>query len=290
MHEITIISGKGGTGKTSITACFGHLAENTIMCDLDVDASDLHIILQPQIDDKKEFYSGDEYFIDYSKCDSCGLCYKLCKFGAISKQSKARYHIDAIACEDCGVCKYFCPQDAIITKSKKCGEWYNSKSRFGSFIHAKLTPGEENSGLLVTLLRKEAKILAEKEGAEFIIYDGSPGIGCPVISSLSGIDVAVIVTEPTPSGLHDLKRVSKLCEHFSVPSVVIINKCDLNQGIEDDICAYCNTNNIKVISKIPFDNVFIDAMIAGNSITEHSNSIVSDEILKTWKTIKRGLT
>ena len=228
MDEILIISGKGGTGKTSLTAAFAHLAKNHVICDLDVDAPDMHLILKPENTRSHDFISGHEAMIVEEKCESCGTCLEMCRYDAIVNEGD-RYFIDPLKCEGCKVCVEFCPAKAIDFPDRHCGSWFLSDTRFGPMIHAQLFPGEENSGLLVSLLRKQAKEMAGKKGLDLILSDGTPGIGCPVIASLSGVSLAVIVTEPTPSGRHDLERVADLCAHFRIPAGIIINKCDLNE-------------------------------------------------------------
>ena len=229
MREITIISGKGGTGKTSLTAAFASIAKNHIVCDLDVDAADLHLLLAPKQIKTERFISGNEAKIDLSICERCGKCEELCQFDAIHSSPTLKGPVvDPIRCEGCGVCVQFCPEGAIQFPSKICGEWYQSITSFSPMIHAQLFAGEENSGLLVSLLRQKAKERVQKDGLDIMLCDGSPGIGCPVIASLTGTDLAVIVTEPTPSGLHDMERVFELCKHFNVSAQVIINKYDLS--------------------------------------------------------------
>ncbi|MGD8252661.1 MAG: ATP-binding protein, partial [Desulfobacterales bacterium] len=233
MDEIVVLSGKGGTGKTSLTAAFAHLSGNAVFCDLDVDAPDLHLLLSPQVLATHAFISGNEAVIDPNRCSGCGLCSEMCRFGAVSGTQPFR--IDTLKCEGCKLCVALCPESAISFPEKHCGNWYRSKTRFGTMLHAQLFPGEENSGRLVALLRQEARRLAEAEGSLTILSDGPPGIGCPVISSLSGATLAAIVTEPTPSGIHDLKRILDLCTHFRVPASVLINKCDIDTGNTDAI-------------------------------------------------------
>jgi len=289
MYEITVISGKGGTGKTVLTAAFAHLASKHIICDLDVDASDLHILLERKRDFKKDFFSGNEAIIDQSKCIQCGSCTELCKFEAIYKTEKGP-SVDPIRCEGCGVCVKHCPQNAISFPKKHCGEWYQSQTNFAPMIHAQLFPGEENSGLLVSLLRKEAKKLAVERGANLLICDGSPGMGCPVISSLAGTNLAVIITEPTLSGMHDLKRILDLCKHFSIPAKVIINKYDLNKDQATLIEKYCVENKTEVVSKIPYSKTVIEAVIMKKTIIEYDDGIVSDIIKEAWSKIKKEIT
>jgi MinD superfamily P-loop ATPase len=237
MPEIVILSGKGGTGKTSIAGAFAHLAEGKVVCDLDVDAPDLHLLLGPVHEREEEFFSGHEAVIDPNRCSGCGECLSLCRYGAV-REKDGGFAIDPLHCEGCKVCVALCPAQAIDFPERHCGRWYVSKTRFGPMVHAQLFPGSENSGRLVALLKTKARELARERGLGLILCDGSPGIGCPVISSLSGADLAVAVTEPTPSGLHDLKRVADLCSHFRIPLTCIINKSDINPAQSRAIEAY----------------------------------------------------
>ncbi|MBW2060944.1 MAG: ATP-binding protein [Deltaproteobacteria bacterium] len=285
MPEITILSGKGGTGKTSLTAAFAHLASNHILCDLDVDAPDLHLILKPENEYLEEFFSGHEAIIDQTLCTGCGECIERCHFDAI-KETPDGLVVDQLACEGCKVCVHFCPADAIEFPMRRCGQWYLSKTRFGPLVHAQLFPGEENSGLLVSLLRQQARGMAEKEGYDLILSDGAPGIGCPVISSLSGTDLAVIVTEPTPSGTHDLDRVVDLCEHFKIPVAVIINKYDINLDQVRTIENFCQDHHLNLVGKLPYDHAFTEAMVQVQTITEYQASGLADEVRKIWTRVE----
>ena len=286
MHEITVISGKGGTGKTSLTAAFASIAENHIICDLDVDAADLHLLLSPKCQQTELFISGNEAKIDLAICERCGLCGELCKFDAIHPSTPLKgLVVDPIRCEGCGVCVKFCPESAISFLPKTCGQWHQSTTRFAPMIHAQLFAGEENSGLLVSLLRKKAKECALENGYDIILCDGSPGIGCPVIASLTGTDLVIIVTEPTPSGLHDMQRVLELCEYFNVAVKVIINKYDLSLSNTTKIQEFCTKEKIDVIAQIPHDEIFVKAMIAGQTISEYFNGNIADMIKQTWERI-----
>ena len=284
MLEITIISGKGGTGKTSLTGAFAHLAENHVICDLDVDAPDLHLLLNPEHRQVVEFYSGHYPVIDPERCTDCGDCLERCRFDAIHRSDDGPV-IDLIACEGCKVCVHFCPEKAIDWFDRHCGQWYVSDTRFGPMVHALLFPGQENSGLLVSQLRKKSRELAEEQGLELILSDGSPGIGCPVISSLTGTDLAVIVTEPTPSGLHDLDRVAGLCDHFKIPVGVIINKCDLNPDVAESIGQWCAGREIGVLGRIEYDPAFTEAMVNRRVITEYASGGMSDRVRAMWQRI-----
>jgi len=285
MRQIVVISGKGGTGKTIVTASFAAIAKNSVMADCDVDAADLHLLLEPDIKQRHVFMSGKTAVIDKDLCSKCGKCIELCRFDAINKN----FIVDPVSCEGCGFCKFICPQEAIKMEENKTGEWFVSETRFGSMVHAKLGIAEENSGKLVSLVRKTAKNIAEDKKCDWVIVDGSPGIGCPVIASISGVDTALIVTEPTMSGLHDADRVIQVARHFQVPVKLVINKYDLNCEIADKIEEYCIKNNIKLIGKIPFDKSVVEAMVMGKTIIEYAEGKVKDEICDIWKKLTESL-
>lgn len=284
MPEILVISGKGGTGKTSLTAAFAHLAGNPIICDLDVDAPDLHLLLQPKIRESQAFYSGHEAVIDPGRCDGCYTCRQMCRFDAISTDGAVPV-IDPLKCEGCKVCVELCPSGAIDFKSRHCGTWYTSETRFGPMVHAQLFPGEENSGRLVALLRQKAEVIADALEEPLIISDGPPGIGCPVISALSRVHLAVIVTEPTPSGFHDLERIVLLCEHFKVAVSVIINKYDLNAEMAGRIEKYCQDKSFHISAKLPHDRVFVHAVVHGLAVTEYAQSDLVNTLQQAWDEI-----
>lgn len=287
MHEILVISGKGGTGKTSLTAAFAHLCQDLVICDLDVDAPDLHLVLKPEGSDKKPFVSGFQAKIDPEKCQDCGVCQQMCRFNAIHHVSEELVAVEPLRCEGCGVCVEFCPHDAVEFIPNECGYWRISESRFGPLVHAQLYPGEENSGKLVALLRQEAKKLADEKGAGILLSDGPPGIGCPVISALSGQNLVAIITEPTPSGNHDLHRVVELCEHFKIPVAVIINKSDLNAEVVIQIEDFCRRKDIPLLAKISHNEDFVHAMVKGLTITEYNNGGTSRQIQQAWERIYR---
>ncbi|MDA8404616.1 MAG: 4Fe-4S binding protein [Desulfobacteraceae bacterium] len=285
MKEILIISGKGGTGKTSITAAFAHLAKNHVICDLDVDAPDMHLILTPENTQTQEFFSGHEAFIHQEQCTACGKCLEMCRYKAIDQTGQA-FHVNPIKCEGCKVCVAFCPTEAIAFPERHCGRWFVSDTRFGPMIHAQLFPGEENSGRLVALLRQKAKEMAVQKGFGLILSDGTPGIGCPVISSLSGATLAVIVTEPTPSGRHDLERVAELCGHFRVPVGIVINKSDLNEKESAAIEAYSREKGFIFLGRLPHDPVITRAMIQGRTITEYAGQgDFSSQLKNLWRQV-----
>ena len=282
MKQIVIISGKGGTGKTVLTASFAALARNKVMADCDVDAADLHLLLKPDIKERHLFKSGRTAVINRALCVECGRCVAVCRFEAVS----SKYTVDPVACEGCAFCSYACPANAVIMEENTCGEWFVSDTRFGTMVHAKLGIAEENSGKLVSLVRQKAKDIAEKQASDWIIIDGSPGIGCPVIASISGVDFAVVVTEPTLSGLHDADRVIKVAGHFNIPVRVVINKYDLNAEMAEKISDYCAKNKIPLAGKIPFDRAVVEAMVEGKTITEYKDSDASKEVVNIWNTFQ----
>ena len=291
MKQIVVISGKGGTGKTVITGAFASLAKNKVMADCDVDAADLHLLLQPDIKERHEFRSGQTAIIDQEECIQCGKCLALCRFEAVKtikneKGGLEKIDIDPISCEGCGFCSHICPVQAIKMDENLAGEWFISETRFGPMVHAKLRVAEENSGKLVSLVRQQAKELAEKNNCDWIIIDGAPGIGCPVIASLSGIDCAVVVTEPTLSGLHDALRVIEVTKHFNVPSRLVINKYDLNPNMSKKIEEHCVNNGISLIGKVRFDKTVVEAMVAGKTIMEYKDTAVKGEIRRIWEKLQ----
>jgi MinD superfamily P-loop ATPase len=285
MKQIVVISGKGGTGKTILTASFAALARNKVMADCDVDAADLHLLLSPEIKERQMFKSGHTAVIDENICTSCGKCRELCRFDAISEN----YIVDPVSCEGCAFCANICPQEAIKMEENTTGEWFVSDTRFGPMVHAKLGIAEENSGKLVSLVRNKAREIAEGNGADWVIIDGSPGIGCPVIASISGVDCALVVTEPTMSGLHDADRVIQVAKHFKVPVKLVINKYDLNEDMSEQIENYCIENNVELSGKIGFDENIVKAMVVGKTIIEYSDGKTTDLIKGIWEKLSRNL-
>ena len=282
MKQITVLSGKGGTGKTTLTAAFAVLAKKAVVADCDVDAPDLHMLLHPEIIQTQEFKGSKLAFIDEAKCVKCGLCREKCRFSAITED----FRVDPFSCEGCGVCTIICPANAITLTERISGHAYISKTRFGFMAHAMLTPSEANSGKLVTLVRQNSKILAEKESVDLIIIDGPPGIGCPVIASVTGVDAGLVVAEPTMSGIHDLKRALQLLAHFDVPSFVCVNTYDINKDNTEKIESFCKENGIEVVGKIPFSPKVTEAMVNGKTIIEYSpRSAVAKEIEDVWEKI-----
>jgi len=285
IKQIIVISGKGGTGKTIVTGAFSAMVENKVMADCDVDAADLHLLLNPKIKERHEFRSGKTAVIDKSLCDQCGRCIDVCRFDAIDQD----FIVDPIACEGCAFCSHICPTKAIRMNENLSGEWFVSDTRFGPLVHARLGIAEENSGKLVALVRKQALELAEEKKCDWVIIDGAPGIGCPVIASLSGIDCALVVTEPTLSGLHDADRVIGVARHFGVSTRLVINKFDLNRGMTEKIEGYCKKNDIEMIGKIAFDESIVKAMIGGKTIMEYGNGKVKKVIERIWRKIQKSL-
>jgi MinD superfamily P-loop ATPase len=287
VKELVVISGKGGTGKTSLMAAFASLAENKVLCDADVDAPDLHLLTDPDVMERYDFQGGGTAVIHPDRCTACGLCKNLCRFNAISEA----FIVDPIECEGCGVCVDFCPEDAIDFPVKTCGEWFISNTRFGLMVHARLGIAEENSGKLVTLVRQEAQKQAEKNKLDLLITDGPPGVGCPVIASVGGASAVLIVAEPTVSGIHDMERVAQLAAHFKVPGMVCVNKFDLNSDQTEAIEKLARKNNITVVGRIPFDPVFTESMVQGKTVIEYQTTskvcqIVEEIWSKICKTIK----
>ena len=286
MKQLTILSGKGGTGKTTITASLAVLAKNAVLADCDVDAPDLHMLLHPRVNETQEFKGSKLAVIDKAKCDNCGFCREKCRFDAITEAIE----VDPVGCEGCGVCAAICPADAIIMTERVSGYAYISKMRYGFMVHALLSPGEANSGKLVALVRQNAKIISEKKNNDLIIIDGPPGIGCPVIASVTGVDIGLIVTEPTMSGIHDLQRALQLQAHFNVTPLVCVNMYDINKDNTDKILGFCAENSIKVVGKIPFNPKVTEAMVNGKTIVEYSpESNVAKEIENIWKSCEASI-
>ena len=282
LKQIAVVSGKGGTGKTTITASFAALAQNLVIADCDVDAPDLHLLLHPQIVETHEFRGSKLAVIDKTKCIECGLCKDACRFDAIN----GALEVDPFLCEGCGVCVVVCPEGAISLRERISGYAFISKTEYGMMSHARLNPGEANSGKLVTLVRHNARQIAEKEKHDLILIDGPPGIGCPVIASVSGVDVGLVVAEPTMSGIHDLKRALQLLNHFNVPPFVCINMYDINKENTEGIVKFCEKKGLKVAGKIPFDPIVTEAMVAGKTVVEYSlKSMASQEIESVWKRV-----
>ena len=288
MKEIVVISGKGGTGKTSVTASLAVLAGNdAIVADCDVDAADMHLLMKPVIEKSENFFSGVAARIDEDKCTNCGICADVCRFNAIPVIND-QHTINTLNCEGCGYCERVCPVEAISMHDQNVGDWYISKTKIeNTLVHAKLGIGAENSGKLVAKVKNEAKRLAEENNRDYIIVDGSPGIGCPVVSSLSGANFVVLVTEPSLSGLHDLRRVYELVKKFNLKAGCIINKYDINTDVTKDIIQFLNEESVEHIASLPYDENFTKAMTFGKTIVEYDHGELKDLILSSWEKIKK---
>ncbi len=283
IRELVVLSGKGGTGKTSITAAFALLAGRAVLADCDVDAADLHLLLTPMVEQRHAFMSGNEAVIRQQDCTACGVCMDSCRFDAIRRDGPV-YRIDPVACEGCGVCCRICPSQAIDFPERVCGEWMVSSTRCGPMVHAKLGVAAENSGKLVTTVREQAWTVAVDKRMQLIISDGPPGIGCPVIASLSGVSLAVVITEPTVSGLHDLQRLLALARHFSVPTAVCVNKWDINPHQTERIEAAARSAGAEVLGRIRYDRSVTQAQLQQKAVVE-LDSVAGDDIRVIWKQV-----
>jgi MinD superfamily P-loop ATPase len=277
-----VISGKGGTGKTVVTACFAALAENAVLADCDVDAPDLHLLLHPQIEERHPFKCGTTAVIEKERCVECGDCVAICRFHAITED----WEVDPISCEGCRVCAACCPAGAIRMEEDLAGEWFISQTRYGPLVHARLGIAQENSGKLVTQVRQTAKRIAEEKSRELVIVDGPPGIGCPVIACLADVDLAVIVTEPTLSGIHDMERMADVTRHFGAHTKVVINKYDINPENTESIRGICRRRDIGVLGELPFSEQVARSLVAGVPIVEFCDGPLADAIVSVWQAIK----
>jgi MinD superfamily P-loop ATPase len=291
MKQLVILSGKGGTGKTSVSAAFAHLASieglavRLVLVDADVDAANLELVLSPNNLETHEFIGGQIAVIDDEVCGRCGTCNLVCRFDAVFETSGI-FQVDPIACEGCAACFYQCPQEAIHIEPQRAGKWYFSRSRYGPLFHAALRPAQENSGKLVSLVKEKAKLLAKNKNYELMLVDGPPGIGCPVISAVSGANLALIIVEPTAAGIHDMRRVLKTAAHFDIPAMVCINKADIYPEGISQIEEFCQANGIQVVGKIPFDTAVIEAMVEGEPVTAYRQGAPASVALKdTWSQV-----
>jgi MinD superfamily P-loop ATPase len=282
--QVAIVSGKGGTGKTTIAAAFASLAKNKVMVDCDVDAADLYLLLRSKVLIQEKYFGGRSPQVDLGKCNQCGLCTEVCRFHAIDNGV-----VDYVSCEGCGFCSHICPEDAITMEEAFSGDWFVSDTPYGPFVHARLGIGEENSGKLVTVVRKKATEITKEKGLDLILIDGPPGIGCPVTASMTGVDLVLAVTEPTLSGIHDLERILKLAEHFKIRSAVCINKFDINLENTDRIAAYCEKNRSRIIGKIPYEPKVVEALVNRKTVMEYPCNEVQWIVHRMWEGIKTGL-
>ena len=282
MKQIAVISGKGGTGKTVLTASFAALAQNKVMADCDVDAADLHLLLAPEILERHAFKGLRKASIDRRVCTRCRDCVEVCRFDAIL-EGNGDMIIDIIACEGCGICTHVCPPCAISMQDNTAGEWYVSRTRYGPLVHATLGIAEENSGKLVSQVRMDAKRIAEDRGSEYIIIDGPPGIGCPVMATLTGVDYAIVVTEPTLSGIHDMERAVAVAHHFNIQTGCVVNKYDINPGHTYRIKDWCRQNLVTILGEIPFDQSIVRSVMDRVPFIEYTKNTVTDIIAGIWE-------
>ena len=296
MKQLLILSGKGGTGKTTVAAALAHLGSQElpmVLVDADVDAANLELVLEPTKLAEHDFRSGQRAVIDAQACTACGVCETVCRFDAIIPPTDApfgdAYQVEGLACEGCAACFYQCPEDAIRMEEQLAGRWFQSDSRFGPLFHAHLFAGQENSGKLVALVKQQGRDLALGTGARLLLIDGPPGIGCPVISATTGVDMALLVVEPTLSGVHDLKRVLSTTEHFGVPAMAVINKADLNVRRSDEIATFCDERGVELVGRIPYDTSVTEAMVQGQPVTAYTNGLVSEALRGIWERVKTRL-
>jgi MinD superfamily P-loop ATPase len=292
MKQLVVLSGKGGTGKTTVTAALAHLAScerAIVLADADVDAANLELVLDPTRQEVQDFSGGKAAVIEEAECTACGICTEVCRFDAIVP-SDGVYRVDGLACEGCAACHYQCPAEAIQMEEQRDGQWFRSDTRFGPLFHAHLFAGQENSGKLVTMVKQQARQRLLDMGAALLLVDGPPGIGCPVIAACSGANLALHVVEPTVSGVHDLERIMATTDHFGVPSLVVINKADLNLGRAEEIVGFCAERGVEVVGRIPYDTVVTEAMVKGHPVTEHTNGPVTEALTQVWACVRNALS
>jgi MinD superfamily P-loop ATPase len=284
IKQLAIVSGKGGTGKTTIAAAFASIAKNKVLVDCDVDAPDLHLLLHPRVLREEKYFGGRSPHVDLDKCTQCGLCTEVCRFHAIQDGV-----VDTVSCEGCGFCSHVCPEEAIRMEEAFSGDWFISETPYGPFVHARLGIGEENSGKLVTVVRKQAMELAREKHSELILIDGPPGIGCPVTASMTGVDLVLAITEPTLSGIHDLERILKLAQHFKIPSMVCINKFDINLENSHQIISYGESNGSRIIGNIPYEPKVVEALVNRKTVMEYPCNGVETIIQQIWRQVETEL-
>jgi MinD superfamily P-loop ATPase len=295
VKEIVVLSGKGGTGKTSLVACLAALADGKVLADCDVDAADLHLVLAPRVLSREQFRGGKQARIVPDRCAACGECALYCRFDAVRFDGPASdvvektYRVDPIACEGCGVCVHVCPALAIELAPVVSGEWYVSETRHGPLVHARLRPAGENSGKLVTIVRTRARAIAEERSLDLVIADGAPGIGCPVIASVAGASMVLGVAEATLSGKHDLERLAGLTDHFGTPMLVCVNKADLNGEVTTAIDRWCKARGIPVVGRIPYDHRFTEAQVQGKSLVELGDGATARAVRTVWQETRTAL-
>ena len=286
MIELVIISGKGGTGKTSVTAAFASLADKPVIADCDVDAADLHLVLAPEVREQQDFYSGHEAVIRQKDCIACGACLAHCRYDAVRmdgrRAGEATFTIDPVSCEGCGVCVRFCPVEAIDFPERLCGVWMVSDTVHGPMVHARLGTAAENSGKLVATVRRAAREIAEKEERSLILVDGPPGIGCPVIASVTGASLVLVVTEPTCSGAHDFERVVRLAGHFKIPTLVCVNKWDINPDMAEAIEEQARKLHVGVAGRIRYDSAVTAAQVQGVPVVAYQKEGAAQDIRDIW--------
>lgn len=289
MKQLAVISGKGGTGKTVLLASFAALASSAVVVDCDVDAANLYLLLHPKIKETHQFWGGKKALLSEEDCTHCMDCVQVCRFGAIREFENGQIEIDPFSCEGCGVCAFICPTQAITMKPNLSGEWFVSESDYGAFVHAKLGVGEENSGKLVAEIRKKAQDVADEKEAGTILVDGPPGIGCPVIASVTGVDMALVVTEPSLAGIHDMERVIQTARHFGVKTACCINKYDINTENSEHLIRWCKKNSIPLVGKIPYDEEITQAMLQGQPVVKYTTSHISKKFIDIWQQTQRIL-